>query len=161
MSKRREGRETAIQLLFSRDFTPPGAVHEVDGFFEIHSAGPKVRQHAVELYHGVTGHLEEIDRRLVGCLENFSLERLAGVDRNILRLAIYEMFHREDVPPVVAINEAIEISKRFGTPDSGRFVNGVLDRLKEDLQRPLREAPRPKPGAVPAVPETAADAPPG
>ena len=148
MSKRREGRETAIQLLFSRDFTPPGAEHEVDGFFEIHSAGPKIRQHAVELYHGVVANLEAIDRRLVGCLENFSLERLAGVDRNILRLAIYEMFHRTDVPPVVVINEAIEISKRFGTPDSGRFVNGVLDRLKQDLTRDLRDVqpqqPRPQ-----------------
>ncbi len=148
MSKRREGRETAIQLLFSRDFTPPGAEHEVEGFFEIHSAGPKIRQHAVELYHGVVANLEAIDRRLVGCLENFSLERLAGVDRNILRLAIYEMFHRNDVPPVVVINEAIEISKRFGTPDSGRFVNGVLDRLKQDLTRDLRDVqpqqPRPQ-----------------
>ena len=126
MSKRREGRETAIQLLFSRDFTPPGAEHEVDGFFEIHSAGPKIREHAVQLYQGVVANLEAIDRRLVGC--------------NILRLAIYEMFHRTDVPPIVAINEAIEISKRFGTPDSSRFVNGVLDRLKQDLTRNLREA---------------------
>ena len=140
MSKRREGRETAVQLLFSRDFTPPGAEHEVDAFFDIHSAGPRIRQHAVELYHGVVANLEAIDQRLVGCLENFSLQRLAGVDRNILRLAIYEMFHRTDVPPVVIINEAIEISKRFGTPDSGRFVNGVLDRLKQDVTRPLRGA---------------------
>ncbi len=140
MSKRREGRETAVQLLFSRDFTPSGATHDVDAFFEIHSAGPKIRQHATQLYEGVTANLEAIDRRLTGCLENFSLERLAVVDRNILRLAIYEMFHRDDVPPVVIINEAIEISKRFGTPDSSRFVNGVLDRLKQDLTRPLREA---------------------
>jgi N utilization substance protein B len=152
MSKRREGRETAVQLLFSRDFTPPGAEHEVDGFFEIHSAGPKIRQHAVELYHGVVSNLEAIDRRLVGCLENFSLERLAGVDRNILRLAIYEMFHRDDVPPIVTINEAIEISKRFGTPDSGRFVNGVLDRLKQDLQRPLRVPSKKAPAAEPPAP---------
>lgn len=141
MSKRREGRETAIQLLFSRDFTPSGAEHEIEGFFDIHSAGPKVRQHATELYEGVVSHLEAIDHRLAGCLENFSLGRLAGVDRNILRLAIYEMFHRTDVPPVVVINEAIEISKRFGTPDSSRFVNGILDRLKQDLNRDLRQAP--------------------
>jgi transcription antitermination protein NusB len=151
MSKRREGRETAIQLLFSRDFTPPGAEHEVDAFFEIHSAGPKIREHAVQLYHGVTANLEAIDRRLAASLENFSLERLAGVDRNILRLAIYEMFHRTDVPPIVAINEAIEISKRFGTPDSSRFVNGVLDRLKQDVTRSLRDA-KPKPAPDKATP---------
>lgn len=140
MSKRREGRETAIQLLFSRDFVPSSAEHEIDAFFELHSASPAIRKHAEEVYRGVVSQLEAIDRRLAGALENFSLERLAGVDRNILRVAIYEMFHCPEVPPIVAINEAIEISKRFGTPDSSRFVNGVLDRLKRDLNRPLREA---------------------
>ena len=153
MSKRREGRETAIQLLFSRDFTPPGATHEVDAFFEIHNAAPPIRLHAIELYRGVVANLEAIDRRLVGCLENFSLSRLAGVDRNILRLAIYEMFHRSDVPPVVVINEAIEISKRFGTPDSGRFVNGVLDRLKRDLTRDLRHVSSPDQAPAPPSPQ--------
>ncbi len=62
------------------------------------------------------------------------------VDRNILRLAIYEMLHRHDIPPVVSINEAIEIAKRFGTEESSRFVNGILDRVKLDLTRPLRTA---------------------
>ena len=62
------------------------------------------------------------------------------VDRNILRLAIYEMLHRDDIPPVVSINEAIEIAKRFGTEESSRFVNGILDRVKLDLTRPLRTA---------------------
>ncbi|MDB6133982.1 MAG: nusB [Verrucomicrobiales bacterium] len=140
MSKRREGRETAVQLLFSRDFVPSTGLHDIDAFFELHSAKPDIRRHAEEVYQGVVSHLEVIDRRLVAALENFSLERLAGVDRNILRVAIYEMFHCPAVPPIVAINEAIEISKRFGTPDSSRFVNGVLDRLKGDLTRPLREA---------------------
>lgn len=149
MSKRREGRETAIQLLFSRDFVPPGAEHEIDGFFDLHSAGPAVRKHAEQIYRGVVGHLEAIDRQLAACLENFSLERLAGVDRNILRVAIYEMFHCLEVPPIVAMNEAIEISKRFGTPDSSRFVNGVLDRLKQDLTRPLRDAGPPRKTAPP------------
>ncbi len=156
MSKRREGRETAIQLLFSRDFTPPGASHEVAAFFDIHNAAPTIRQHATELYHGVVANLEAIDHLLASCLENFSLSRLAGIDRNVLRLAIYEMFHRSDVPPIVVINEAIEISKRFGTPDSGRFVNGVLDRLKRDLTRDLRQVPNSKP---PAAPDAPADAP--
>ena len=140
MSKRREGRETAIQLLFSRDFVPEGADHDIDAFFQLHSAAQGIRGHAEALYRGVVGNWGDIDKRLVAVLQNFSIDRLNAVDRNILRLAIYEMFHCPDVPPVVALNEAIEIAKRFGGPDSGRFVNGVLDRLKQDLNRPLREA---------------------
>ena len=82
--------------------------------------------------------LEEIDTKLSPELENFELKRLSTIDRNVLRLATYEMFYLDEVPPIVCINEAIEISKRFGTEDSGNFVNGVLDKLKEQLTRPLR-----------------------
>jgi N utilization substance protein B len=140
MSKRREGRETAVQLLFSREFIPHGGAHDLDAFFKLHSAGRDVRRHAETLYHGVTAHLEEIDGLIAPALQNFSMERLSGVDRNILRVAVFEMHYCDDVPPVVAISEGIEIAKRFGGPDSGRFVNGVLDRLKQSLTRPLREA---------------------
>jgi N utilization substance protein B len=143
MSKRREGRETAVQLLFSRDFCRDGSEPDLDGFFELHTAARGVRAHASALYLGVVAVQTEIDARIAAVLENFSMERLGVVDRNILRLAVFEMFHVEDVPPIVAINEAIEIAKRLGGPDSGRFVNGVLDRLKTQLTRPLREATRP------------------
>jgi N utilization substance protein B len=80
------------------------------------------------------------------------MERLTTVDRNILRVAVFEMFHATEVPPIVAINEAIEIAKRLGGPDSGRFVNGVLDRLKEEVTRPLREPARtlPSPDSDPS-----------
>lgn len=140
MSKRREGRETAVQLLFSRDFCGDGSLPDIEGFFALHTAGKEVREHAEALFRGVVGVIGEIDERIAGVLENFSMQRLGVVDRNILRVAVYEMFHGTDVPPVVAINEAIEIAKRLGGPDSGRFVNGVLDRLKGQVSRPLREA---------------------
>ncbi|HEX2750679.1 MAG TPA: transcription antitermination factor NusB [Verrucomicrobiales bacterium] len=143
MSKRREGRETAVQLLFSREFVPRGGEHDIDAFFELHSAERGVRSHAEELYRGVDGKLAEIDALIAPVLENFSMERLSGVDRNILRVAVYEMHYCETVPPVVAISEAIEVAKRFGGQESGRFINGVLDKLKEGLTRPLREAVRP------------------
>ncbi|HWB03538.1 MAG TPA: transcription antitermination factor NusB [Verrucomicrobiales bacterium] len=142
MSKRREGRETAVQLLFSREFVPRGGEHDIDAFFELHSAARGVRAHAEELYQGVSGKLKEIDAMIVPVLENFSLQRLSGVDRNILRVAVYEMYYCESVPPVVAISEAIEVAKRFGGLESGRFINGVLDKLKEGVARPLREATR-------------------
>jgi N utilization substance protein B len=140
MSKRREGRETAVQLLFSRDFVPPGGEHDVEAFFELHSAPAEIRRHAEELFRGVVEKLPEIDGLIVPVLENFSMERLSVVDRNILRLAVYEMYFCDTVPPVVAISEAIEVAKRFGGQESGRFVNGVLDRLKAGLTKPLRVA---------------------
>lgn len=143
MSKRREGRETAVQLLFSREFVPQGGDHDVEAFFELHSADGAVRKYAGELYTGVVTRREEIDALIVPVLENFSMDRLSGVDRNILRLAVYEMHFCENVPPIVAISEAIEVAKRFGGRESGRFINGVLDRLKEGLTRPLREANTP------------------
>lgn len=141
MSKRREGRETAVQLLFSSEFAGQDE-HDVEAFFQLHSADKAVRKHAEELYRGVTQRREEIDAFIVPVLENFSMERLSGTDRNILRIAVFEMHHCLGVPPIVAINEAVEIAKRFGGPDSGRFVNGVLDKLKQGLTRPLRDAVR-------------------
>ncbi len=81
---------------------------------------------------------EAIDERIKRVTANYELHRIAPVDRNILRVAIYEMLYTNEVPPVVCINEAIEIAKRFGSEDSGRFVNGILDRLKEEVARPLR-----------------------
>ena len=148
MSKRREGRETAVQLLFSREFTPGEGEHDIDGFFKLHNADCGVRAHAEELYRGVLAHMEELDALIVAVLENWSLSRLSGVERNILRVALFEMHHCDTVPPVVAISEAIEIAKRFGGEQSGRFINGVLDKLKQSLTRSLREAapaPRPRP----------------
>ncbi len=148
MSKRREGRETAVQLLFSREFTPGEGEHDIDGFFKLHKADRGVRAHAEELYRGVLARIEELDALIVAVLENWSLNRLSGVERNILRVALFEMHHCDTVPPVVAISEAIEIAKRFGGEQSGRFINGVLDKLKQSLTRSLRDAaparPRPR-----------------
>ena len=88
---------------------------------------------------GVLKHQPEIDTQIADKLENFTLPRLSTIDRNVLRIAVYEMFYCDDPPPIVAINEAIELAKRFGTEDSGSFVNGILDRLKDQLTRPLRD----------------------
>lgn len=138
MSKRREGREAALQLLYSWQALPPGTEQDLQEFWQLRRADPGVQVHATALYQGVLAHLPEIDARLSGCLENFSFDRLALVDKNILRVAIFEIFHDTQVPPVVSMNEAIEIAKRFGGEDSGRFLNGVLDRLSKDVSRSLR-----------------------
>jgi len=95
---------------------------------------------AEDLLRGVIGNLPEIDAKIRGLADNWDFERLAVVDRNILRLAIYEMFYRPEIPPVVSINEAIEIAKKFSTAESGAFVNGLLDKVKKDVLRPARQA---------------------
>ena len=141
MGKRREGREAAVQFLFQDDLnkTDPKAMAEVlDEFWKLREAAARTRQFATELIQGVLANHDAIDERIKRVTANYELHRIAPVDRNILRVAIYEMLYTSEVPPVVCINEAIEIAKRFGSEDSGRFVNGILDRLKEETARPLR-----------------------
>jgi len=145
MGKRREGREAAVQYLFQIDLSGEAQPGDADAFWALRS-GPgkpdvqaKTRVFTETLVRGVTSHLPEIDGWIKKYTANYELSRLAAVDRNILRVAIYEMLHSLDVAPVVIINEAIEIAKKFGTDKSGGFVNGILDSIKKELGRPARE----------------------
>ena len=141
MGKRREGREAAVQFLFQDDLNkaePPSVPEALGEFWKLRESAPKTRAFATELIQGVLENHDAIDERIKRVTANYELHRIAPVDRNILRVAIYEMLYTSEVPPVVCINEAIEIAKRFGSEDSGRFVNGILDRLKEEVVRPLR-----------------------
>src|SRR3979411_3059236 len=140
MGKRRAARQAAVQFHFWRDLHGDGAPERMEEFWEFCPAGPRVRQFAQPLIDGMIAHLPELDDRLRKYCENYDFRRISAVDRNVLRLAIYEMLFRDDIPPVVSINEAIELAKTFGGGESGRFVNGILDRVKGDLTRPLREA---------------------
>jgi N utilization substance protein B len=145
MGKRREGREATLQLLFHWDLNVQQSlsVTELDLFWEFRPAIPGVRAFATKLLSGVIAHQTTIDEKITKYTANYELRRISAVDRNILRMAIYEMLYADDVPPIVAINEAIDIAKKFGTEESGKFVNGVLDRVKLDLNRPLRTASNP------------------
>ena len=98
----------------------------------------EVRRFADPLIRGAVEHRDEADVLIRKYARNWDIKRMAAVDRNILRLAIYEMLHRDDIPPVVSINEAVDIAKRFSTRDSGKFVNGILDKIKGELMRPAR-----------------------
>jgi N utilization substance protein B len=141
MGKRREGREAAVQFLFQDDLNKtdgPGLAAALEEFWTLRESSQRTRQFATELINGVLEHHDAIDERIKKVTANYELHRIAPVDRNILRMAIYEMLYTSEVPPVVCINEAIEIAKRFGSEDSGRFVNGILDRMKEEVARPLR-----------------------
>ena len=97
-----------------------------------------VRLFADPLIRGALQYRDESDELIKKHAKNWELHRIAAVDRNILRLAIYEMLHRDDIPPVVSINEAVDIAKKFSTQDSGKFVNGILDKVKGELMRPAR-----------------------
>lgn len=130
-SPRRDGREAAVQFLYGNE--AQGSVEVTPellaAFWELRDAKPIVREFAEELIHGVTEHLDEIDATIRTHLENYTLQRLTAVDRSILRLGTYEVIFSNHIPPQAAINEAIEIAKRFGTEDSPGFVNGILDRI--------------------------------
>ena len=129
-----------MQYHFWRDLQRGEGPEKLDEFWEFCPATPRTREFAQPLIEGMVTHLPEIDERIRRYSENYEFHRISPVDRNVLRLAIYEMLFRDDIPPVVSINEAIELAKTFGSGDSGRFVNGILDRVKNDLKRPLREA---------------------
>jgi transcription antitermination protein NusB len=139
MGKRRRAREAAIQYHFWRDLQHGEAPKQIDDFWDFCPVKPNVREFAEPLIAGMVEHLDQIDECIRKYCENYNLDRISAVDRNVLRLAIYEMLYRDDIPPVVSINEAIELAKTFGGAESGSFVNGILDRVRKDLDRPARE----------------------
>jgi len=163
MGKRREARERAVQFLFQYDLNPTVELEDaLNQFWESQRAaaiaeekGPAnwgepvelpppsvdeaaIRVFAEPLIKGTLEHRDQSDELIKKHAQNWELHRIAAVDRNILRLAIYEMLHRDDIPPVVSINEAVDIAKKFSTQDSGKFVNGILDKIKGELLRPAR-----------------------
>jgi N utilization substance protein B len=141
MGLRRDGREAAIQFLYQFDAHKPANIDEaLAGFWKQTDEPQNVRDFATDLLRGAIEKLPEVDAKIRTLADNWDFERLAVVDRNILRLAVYEMLFRPEIPPVVSINEAIEIAKKFSTAESGKFVNGLLDRVKKELLRPARQA---------------------
>jgi len=141
MGLRRDGREAAIQFLYQYDtFKPANLDEALAGFWKQTEEPQNVRDFANDLLRGALEKLPEVDAKIRTLADNWDFERLAVVDRNILRLAVYEMLFRPEIPPVVSINEAIEIAKKFSTAESGKFVNGLLDRVKKELLRPARQA---------------------
>jgi len=134
MGKRREGREAAVQFLFAHELHAEHSPEEQSQFWDIHNARASVRSYAESLVKGVLEHLGEIDGLIGPVVQNFRIERLANVDRNILRLAIYELLHVPDVPAPVIINEAIEIAKNLGAGESGSFVNGILHKIAQQVR---------------------------
>lgn len=128
--KRRKAREHALQILFQLDLRKekPSAA-SLRRFWTEFQPEEDVKAFAEEIIKGTYKHLSKINDLIHQCAKNWSLDRMAVVDRNVLRMAIYEILYRIDIPTSVSINEAIEIAKKYGTEESGAFVNGILDRV--------------------------------
>jgi N utilization substance protein B len=139
--KRRQGRELAVQFLYQLDLSGGDPEDELRLFWKAQEdIAPGAREFAEMLIRGCVQNQLKVDEQIQKYTEHWELSRIAAVDRNILRLAIYEMVCRDDIPPVVSINEAVDIAKKYSTRESGAFVNGILDKLRGDLPRPARTA---------------------
>ncbi len=138
MGYRRKAREYALQMLYQYDIS-----HEfkylIEGYWGGKEAPEDVKEFSSNLVEGVIKNLSMIDSKISQSASNWSIDRMAVVDRNILRMAIYELLFVKDIPVKVTINEAIEIAKRYGGDDSGSFINGILDRILKDHQEMIGE----------------------
>jgi N utilization substance protein B len=130
---RREGRELALQLLYALDMNPIKIQETLQLSRENSRSAEHVRIFAEELAAGVMANLDEIDKLIAGTSKNWAISRMAKVDLNILRLAVFELVFRSDIPRNVTINEAIEVAKKFGTEDSPAFINGILDEIAASI----------------------------
>ena len=139
MGMRRKGRELALQALYQVDLSGDEPRHAVRTFWEHCDAPGDARAFGEDLVGGVLDEQTRIDELIAGSSDNWRLGRLSHVDRNILRVATYELLCRRDVPASVAIDEAIEIAKRFGSDESPTFVNGVLDHIAATVGAKERE----------------------
>jgi len=134
MSSRRRSREMAIQVLYQVDMAQSDLAEALRLFCEHFKAPESIRDFAFELARGAHEHREEVDTLIKRFSEHWRLERMPTVDRNILRLAIYELLYRPDIPAKVSINEAVDLGKKYGSEDSGSFINGILDRIRLHLE---------------------------
>jgi transcription antitermination protein NusB len=134
---RREGREAAVQLLYLLETS--GRFQEIEEELVIYfdelnpEISPGAREFSERLCRGIVEHLVEVDSRIEGAALHWRTERMDRVDLSILRLAVYELLHAEDIPKAVVINEAIELAKEFGSDESSSFINGVLGRIARDI----------------------------
>ena len=129
MGARRKARELALQMLFQYDIAGNTPEMIVSTFEDLQKSKPNTREFATKIFQGTVDHLSEIDEMIQQQADNWRLSRMAVVDRNIIRMSVYEFLHEDDTPKLVIIDEAIEIAKKFGTHKSPQFINGILDGI--------------------------------
>jgi transcription antitermination factor NusB len=135
MKKRTQAREIALQILYQIDICCENFQASLDNYWQAHEENniqEDIKQFSSALVHGVTANLVTIDAKISLYATNWQLNRMAYVDRNIMRLATYELIFRDDIPPKVSINEAVELAKKFSSREASKFVNGILDKIKSE-----------------------------
>jgi N utilization substance protein B len=135
LGKRRRSRELALQVLYQLDITKQDAIRAIAQSRDHFSEKEERDGFAERIVFGVLEHGQEIDRLIEQYSENWRLDRMSMIDRNILRMALFELLYCEDIPPKVTLDEAIELGKRYGSEDSGSFINGILDRIQNEVVR--------------------------
>lgn len=138
MRKRTQAREYVVQMLYQVDITGGNWQETLKNFWEFNEQediSAELKEFSAELLGGVAEHMQEIDKKISKYAANWQLERMAFVDRNIMRLGCFELIFREDIPPKVAINEAVELAKKYSGSESGKFVNAILDQIKIEKEK--------------------------
>ncbi len=135
MRRRRKSREFALQALYQLNITKQDATSLLAQFQKYFLPDGEADEFLKRLVIGVLNHYEELDRLIEKYSENWSLDRIDVVDRNILRMALFELLYFQEIPPKVTINEAVDLAKRYGSEDSGSFINGILDRIQNEVVR--------------------------
>jgi N utilization substance protein B len=131
LTRRSRAREVALQLLYQRDLNPKVTRPVIERFAADRLRDAGLVPFCLELYDGVAAHGTDIDQRISAAAENWRLKRMAAVDRNVLRLGAFELLYYPQTPANVALDEAIELARRYGSADSPAFVNGVLDKIRQ------------------------------
>jgi N utilization substance protein B len=132
VGSRRTARELALQILYQKEMSDIPLEPVLADFWKDKASPQDIRNFAETLVRGIVERMDEIDSTISKCADNWDISRMAVIDRNIIRIAAYEICYMEDIPPPVSINEAIEIAKKYGTEESGCFVNGILDKIARE-----------------------------
>ncbi len=145
MRARTKARELALQFLYQVDVTKENWAQVLEQYWEGQDAGMPVKAFAVQIIQGTMNNLGPIDILISKYAQNWQLSRMAVIDRNILRMGCFELVYREDIPGKVAINEAVELAKKYGDTESGKFVNGILDKIcREEIKNKSLPCPPPE-----------------
>jgi N utilization substance protein B len=136
MGQRRKARESALQILYQLEFDAAGAEGAVDAFWKKKKGTAETKDYSRWLVEGILARREEIDAAIQSVSEHWRIARMGIVDRNILRLAAFELLQAPSIAPAIVINEAIEIAKKYSGPEAATFVNGILDALRKKIQAP-------------------------
>jgi transcription antitermination protein NusB len=135
MASRRKARELALQMLFQWELGGHTSQHVIATFLCSRRTDPEEESFARSLFEGTVNEVESLNRMIQEHAQHWRLERMAAVDRNVIRVALYELLHHAETPPAVVINEALELARRFSTADSVEFVNGVLDAIRKAIDK--------------------------